>query len=152
MKKLKLITCVIVLLTAIAVLLFWQLRGGNDLQGSGKPSPKAPPFVAATPPTRPTPNTPGSPRPDSIEALLKTPFQLYGIVLDQDGKPVVGVKVDAAVMNNFAEGGTPVSATSDAAGRIEFQMIAAGDHFADIGGYRNPTANIRNLEPIVLDR
>jgi hypothetical protein len=37
-------------------------------------------------------------------------------------------------------------------GRIEFRMIAAGDHFADIGGYRNPTANIRNLEPIVVDR
>ena len=31
--------------------------------------------------------------------------------------------------------------------RIEFRMIAGGDHFAVIGGYRNPSATVRNLEP-----
>jgi hypothetical protein len=37
-------------------------------------------------------------------------------------------------------------------GRIRFRMIAGGDHFAVIEGFRNPTPNERNLEPIVLDR
>ena len=31
-------------------------------------------------------------------------------------------------------------------GRISFEMIAGGDHFAMLDGYRNPTPNDRNLE------
>jgi len=128
MNKLKIIICVIMLFTAIAVLLFWLLRGDNGLQESGKMSPKETPLVAAAPSTPPTPATTGSPRPNSIETLFETPFQFYGIVLDQNGKAVVGAKVDAAVMNNFAEGGTPVSATSDAAGKFSIQSHGASLH------------------------
>ncbi len=128
MRKLTIIICALMLPTAIAGLVLWLLRGDNDLPESGKLSQNATPFVAASPSAPSTSATTVSPRPDSIEGLLKTPFQFYGIVLDQDNKPVVGAIVDAAVMNSFAEGGTPVSATSDAAGRFSIQSHGASLH------------------------
>ena len=72
--------------------------------------------------------TPVTLRPDPMAVILKTPFSFHGIVLDQDGKAVVGAKVDAAVMNTFREGGTPVSAMSDAAGKFSIQSHGASLH------------------------
>lgn len=37
-------------------------------------------------------------------------------------------------------------------GRISFMMIAGGDHFAVIQGFRNPTPKDRNLEPKLDER
>lgn len=37
-------------------------------------------------------------------------------------------------------------------GRISFLMIAGGDHFAVIQGFRNPTPEDRNLEPKLDER
>jgi hypothetical protein len=128
MKRSKLFFLIFFLFTVITVFLFWHMSSNDELK-EGKELSSEKNLPAAVPPAiSPTPASPNSPRLDPIETILRTPFQFYGIVLDQDGKPVVGVKVDAAVMNNFAEGGTPVSATSDAAGRFSIQSQGASLH------------------------
>ena len=125
MNKLKIIFPIILLVTVIAVILLWLMVGKNKPKEGVQFIQKAI-LPTAVPPSPPP--EPGPPPPNSMKAILQTPFQFYGIVLDQDGKPVVGAKVDAAALNVFTEGGTPTAATSDAAGKFSIQSHGASLH------------------------
>jgi len=66
-------------------------------------------------------------RADPMQALMQTPIVFYGIVLDQDGKPVPAAKVNASVLDNMIKG-SPLSTTSDASGRFTIQSRGMSLH------------------------
>ena len=137
------------LLAAIAVIFLWLTGGNNESRKGGRLSAITIPATAVPPTPQPALGKPIASPWNRMAAILQTPFQFYGIVLDQDGKPVVGAQVEAAVLNNFKEGGTPVSATSDAAGKFSIQSHGASLHVnvaksgyyqVDRGGIRKPSS------------
>lgn len=144
-NKTKMIGLAAVLL-APAMFLFWP-PGRNKVlkdrveaahQDSGPPSQQLSPPTAGT----------ATPPPNPMQALLQTPFEFYGSVLDQDGKPVPAAKVSASVLDNMMKG-TPLSTTSDAGGKFMIKskgmslhvlVEKSGYYFVDKGGVLKPSS------------
>lgn len=72
-----------------------------------------------------------------MEALLQTPFEFYGIVLDLDGNPVPDVKVSASTVDNVVKS-SPHKTVTDAAGRfmIESKGMSLHVEVSKLGYYR----------------
>lgn len=121
MKNRNTISLIIGLIVVVAALLIWLRRGEETSMKSGKAQTKISP-VAISPPLLPTaPSAGPSPFADPMAALLKTPIQFYGLVLDQAGNPVAGAKAAGSVLDDSVRGKSPISITSDASGRFSIQ-------------------------------
>lgn len=59
-----------------------------------------------------------------MKGILRTPFQLFGQVLDLEGSPIAGAIIEASIMDNLVKG-TPFQTTSDASGRITIKSQGA---------------------------
>jgi hypothetical protein len=88
--------------------------------------------------------TPGSATPaaNPILALLQTPIEFYGIVLDQNGNPVPAAKVTVSVFNNMTKA-SPLNTISDASGKfmiqskgmgLRIEITKSGYYYVDAGG------------------
>ncbi len=101
-------------LVALAVLLFWS----KDRNEGEDRIHEAPSSGASEEATDQQPLSDAFPTsPDPIQALMRTPIEFYGLVLDQHGNPVPAAKVSGSVLDNMIKG-TPVSATADASGKF----------------------------------
>lgn len=88
----------VALLLAMAAFLFWLKSRGEAVKGRVEATTQVP-----GPPSSPpvTPLTIGAtvPPPNSIQALMQTPIEFYGIVHDQEGKPVPAAKISGFVLD-----------------------------------------------------
>ncbi|MCE9518199.1 MAG: carboxypeptidase-like regulatory domain-containing protein [Verrucomicrobia bacterium] len=86
-------------------------------------------------------------RPDPIQALMQTPIEFYGIVLDQNGNPVPAARIEVSVFDNMTKASLR-NTTSDAAGKFKIQTKGAGlrieitksdYYYVDPGGELKPS-------------
>ena len=103
---------------------------------SGALSVSPPLFKTSTPPTNP------------LMALMQTPIEFYGVVLDHENNPVPWAKVEASVLDNMMKG-TPITTTAGADGRFTIKSKGAslhimvsknGYYFVDKNGVLRPSS------------
>lgn len=125
MKKRMQITGIVALLLVLAAVLWWPTKREEGLRDQGEAT--SPPKASGVPPV-PSP-TVGSTTPatDPLVALMRTPIDFYGVVLDQDGNPVSSAKVSASVLDNMLKG-TPISEITDASGKFTIKSNGISLH------------------------
>ncbi len=72
--------------------------------------------------TTPQTSEGGVPQLNPFQAMMQTPIEFYGIVLDQDGNPVPSAKISASVLDSWK--GSPISVTSANDGT--FKILSKG--------------------------
>lgn len=126
------------LVFAVVVLVVWLRRTGVNPTKSDETSAKIaqPAVPSALPP------------PNPMQALMQTPIEFYGIVLDQEGKPVPAANVNASVLDNMIKG-SPLSTTTDAGGKFTIQsqgmslhieVAKRGYYYVDRGSNLKPSS------------
>lgn len=117
-KQIKTIGIVALLLGLVAFLLWSRNRDKVATQASISPNSPAEeaPVVGVT-----------TVHHDPMQELMQTPIVFYGLVLDQDDKPIPAAKVSASVLDNTMKG-SPLSTTSDASGRFTIQSRGISLH------------------------
>lgn len=145
-NRTKLIGLIALLFIAAAFLL-WPSNRDKTLKEKGKAtsqSPNAPSIPVVVPPTKGGAASPSNP----MQALMQTPIDFYGIVLDQDGNPVPSAKVSATVLDNMMKG-SPLSTSSDAKGKfgiksrglsLHIEVSKPGYCFVEMGGILKPSS------------
>lgn len=124
MSKRHAIIVAVILLMGLALLLFRQREHGDNAHAAVERTSIKPPSVTATalPSSAPS-NTP----PNPMQALMQTPIEFYGVVLDQNNKPVPSAKVEASVLDNIMKG-SPITATTGADGMFTIKAKGMGLH------------------------
>lgn len=113
-------------LLALAAFLFWLTNSNRAMQGGVEVITQAPKPPAI--PSRPVQSVGAIPPPlDPMQVLMQTPIEFYGIVLDQDGKPVSAAKVSASVLDNMMKG-SQLSTTSDVGGKFTIKSKGISLH------------------------
>lgn len=87
-------------------------------------------------------------QPDPLLALMQTPIEFYGVVLDQNGSPVPSAKISASALDNMLKG-SPISTITDASGRftikskglsLHVEVSKSGYYYVDKGGALKPSS------------
>lgn len=137
-KFIGLITLFIVI---VGTFLLWLTNKDEALKGQDKnttQSPNAPNISLVPPPIGGSTTMP----PNPILALLQTPIEFYGIVLDQNGNPVPAAKVTVSVFDNMTKA-SPLNTISDASGKftirskgmgLRIEITKAGYYYVEPGG------------------
>jgi hypothetical protein len=123
-KRIKILGIVALLLALAAVLMRSNDRDEalND-HGETTSPPKSSGIPSASPPIAGGSTSPADP----LKALMQTPIEFYGLVLDQDGNPVPSAKVEASVLDNMIKG-TPITTITGADGRFSIKSKGASLH------------------------
>jgi hypothetical protein len=125
MKNRNLIMGVVALLLVIAVVFLWPTDQGEALKGDTN-SPTLP-SVSSAPSGLPPIVSTSTPRANPLVALMQTPIDFYGVVLDHENNPVPSAKVEASVLDNMMKG-TPITTTAGADGRFTIKSKGASLH------------------------
>ena len=143
-KRIKIISVVALLLALAAFLLWPTSREDASRHRSKITSPLKPSSVSAGSPTVGNPMPPTNP----LMALMQTPIDFYGVVLDQNGSPVPSAKISASVLDNILKG-SPVSTTADNSGKftikskgrsLHIEVSKLGYYYVEKGGALKPSS------------
>lgn len=83
-----------------------------------------------------------------LVALMQTPIEFYGVVLDHENNPVPSAKVEASVLDNMMKG-TPITTAAGADGRftikskgasLHIMVSKSGYYFVDKNGVLRPSS------------
>jgi hypothetical protein len=133
MKNRNRIMGVAALLLVIAVVFLWPTDQEEAMRvDTNIPAqPKGSTAPSGLPPPVSTPTQPSNP----LVALMQTPIEFYGIVLDHENNPVPSAKVEASVLDNMMKG-TPITLTAGADGRFTIESKGSSLHImVSKGGY-----------------
>jgi hypothetical protein len=145
MKNRNLIMGVVALLLVIAVVFLWPTDRGDALRDDAN-SPTLS-SVSNAPTGLPPIVSTSTPRANPLVALMQTPIEFYGVVLDHENNPVPSAKVEASVLDNMMKG-TPITTTAGSDGRFTIKSKGAslhimvsknGYYFVDKNGVLRPS-------------
>ncbi len=146
MKNRNKILSIVALLLVLAVVFLWP----TDQEEASRDESNTTilPSVSSAPSgLSPTVST-STPRSNPLVALLQTPIEFYGVVLDHENNPVPSAKVEASVLDNMMKG-TPITTTAGADGRFTIKSKGAslhimvsknGYYFVDKNGVLRPSS------------
>ncbi len=137
---------IIFLLFLVASFLWWPTNKDRALMNQDEQTTQSrkSPAISSLPPLTDTTITPPS---DPMQALMKTPINFYGIVLDQYGTPVPTAKVAVSVVDNMNKA-SPLNTISDGAGKftvrskglsMRIEITKTGYYYVDPGGELKPS-------------
>lgn len=145
-KPTKIIIGIVTLFLVLAFVLFWPANREESLRVQGEatslaktssvPSGVSPTIGSTTLAT------------NSLSALMQTPIDFYGVVLDQAGNPVPSAKISASVLDNMVRG-SPISVITDATGKftikskgrsLHIEVSKSGYYYVEKGGALKPSS------------
>lgn len=138
MSKRQSIIVAVALLIGLTLLLFQQRDRADRIHSVDKRTPFKSPSVTVPAPPLTVPTTMA---PNPMQALMQTPIEFYGIVLDQNNKAVPAAKVEASVLDNMLKG-SPITAITGADGKftikskgmsLHVEVSKPGYHFVEKG-------------------
>lgn len=126
MKNRTKIIGLVALLIVLSAVLLWPTNKNEALRNQGGQTNKT--SNASSIQSVPPPTAGGAkPALNPLMALMQTPIEFYGVVLDQDWNPVPSAKVEASILDNMIKG-TPITATTSADGRFTIKSKGASLH------------------------
>jgi len=125
MKNRTKVLGVVALLLVLTVVLLWPTDQEEALRGHEKST--SLPSASGTPSGLPPTVSPSTPQANPLGALMQTPIEFYGVVLDHEHNPVPSAKVEATVLDNMMKG-TPITTTTGADGRFTIKSKGASLH------------------------
>jgi hypothetical protein len=125
MKNRTKVLGIVALLLAGAVVLLWPTGQKEALRGHSNTTSLS--SASSAPSGLPPKGSMLTPQTNPLVALMQTPIEFYGVVLDHENNPVPSARVEATILDNMMKG-TPTTTTAGADGRFAIKSKGASLH------------------------